>query len=106
MRFFVGQKAQFSKTLSEYDLYGFAGISGDFNPVHIDAVTAKQSMFSGQICHGLLVASYISAVLGMKMPGPGTIYLNQTLSFKKPVYLGDTITAEAEIIEIKEKNRF
>jgi len=102
MKYEIGQKASVSKTISESDVYGFAGISGDFNSVHINAVAAKASPFGNRICHGMLVASLISAVLGMYLPGPGTIYLGQTLTFRKPVYIGDTVTATAEIYAIHE----
>ena len=78
----------------------YAGITGDFNPVHVDADAAAKSRFGGRIAHGMLSAGLISAVLGMKLPGPGAIYLAQTLRFTKPVRIGDTITARAEVVEI------
>jgi 3-hydroxybutyryl-CoA dehydratase len=99
----IGQKESVSKTLTEYDVYQFAGITGDFNPVHIDKESAKNSRFKKQVCHGMLVSSFISTVLGMKLPGPGTIYLEQNSKFVKPVYLGDTITAEVEVKDIDGK---
>jgi len=105
MNYYLGQCASFSKTISEYDIYSFAGICGDFNPVHINKEEAKNSIFKGQIAHGILVSSFISTVLGMFLPGPGTIYLQQNLSFKKPVYIGDTITAIVVIEEIEEQKR-
>mgnify|MGYP000026500773 CR=1 FL=1 len=102
----VGTSAEFTKTISESDVYGFAGITGDFNPVHVDAVAAESSMFGRRIAHGMLTASLISTVIGMKLPGPGCIYMSQSLRFKAPVYIGDTITAHVEVAEIaKEKNR-
>jgi 3-hydroxybutyryl-CoA dehydratase len=101
----VGATASFQKTISESDVYQFAGITGDLNPAHINAVEAKQSMFKDRVAHGILLGGLISAVLGMQLPGPGTIYLGQTLIFKKPVFFGDTIKATVKIIEIKqEKN--
>ena len=101
----VGATASFQKTISESDVYQFAGITGDLNPAHINAVEAKQSMFKDRVAHGILLGGLISAVLGMQLPGPGTIYLGQTLKFKKPVFFGDTIKATVKIIEIKqEKN--
>lgn len=103
MRFYTGQKGEFSKTITEYDVYGFAGISGDFNPVHINKIKASESIFSERIVHGILVLSYISTVIGMYMPGPGTIYMQQNSKFIKPVYIGDTITAVVEIAKINEK---
>jgi 3-hydroxybutyryl-CoA dehydratase len=96
----VGQSAEHSKTVTETDIALYAGISGDFNPVHVDAEIASRSMFGGRIAHGLLSAGFISAVIGMKLPGPGAIYLGQSLRFKKPVQIGDTITARAEVVEI------
>ncbi len=102
----VGDFAVFTKTVSESDVYMYAGISGDFNPAHINAVEAEKGIFGERIAHGMLTASFISTVLGTSLPGPGTIYLSQELSFKRPVKFGDTIEAKAEVIErIEEKNR-
>ncbi len=102
----VGDKASCAKTISEYDVYGFAGITGDFNPVHINEEFAKNTMFKGRIAHGMLAAGLISAVLGTALPGAQTIYMGQELSFRAPVRIGDTITATVEVIEkIEEKNR-
>lgn len=105
MSYEVGQKESFSKTITEYDVYGFAGITGDFNPVHVNAVAAEQSMFKQRIAHGILAVGLISTVLGQKLPGNGTIYLSQQAKFLKPVYIGDTITATAEVAEVREKGR-
>ncbi|WP_271808467.1 MaoC family dehydratase [Clostridium beijerinckii] len=104
MEYYLNQCESFSKTISEYDIYNFAGICGDFNPVHINKEKAKESIFKGQVAHGMLISSFISTVLGMYLPGPGTIYLGQTLSFKNPVYIGDTITATVTIKEIKNES--
>lgn len=102
--FFVGQRAEITRTLETNDLNHFIEVSGDNNPLHIYNEHGADGRFSKQICHGLLIASYISAVLGTKLPGPGTIYMGQKLSFRKPVYVGDTVTACAEILSInKEK---
>lgn len=101
--FYVGKKGEFSKTITEYDVYGFAGISGDFNPVHINAIKASESIFKERIVHGILLLSYVSTVIGMYMPGPGTVYMEQNSRFIKPVYIGDTITANVEIVSINEK---
>ncbi len=102
----IGDSATFTKTVSESDVYMYAGISGDFNPAHINAVEAEKGMFGERIAHGMLTASFISTVLGTSLPGPGTIYLSQELSFKRPVKFGDTIEAKVEVIEkIEEKNR-
>jgi len=101
----IGDFEIFQKTISESDVYLYAGITGDFNPAHLNDQAAKETIFKGRIAHGLLTAGLISAVLGTKLPGPGTIYLDQSLSFKKPVYFGDTITAKVTITEkINDKN--
>lgn len=102
----VGDKASMAKTVSEHDVYTFAGVTGDFNPVHIDTEFAKKTMFKERIAHGMLGAGFISAVLGTALPGANTIYMGQELSFKAPVKIGDTVTATVEVIElIPEKNR-
>lgn len=102
----VGDRAYVQKTISETDVYLYAGITGDLNPAHINEEYAKNTFFKERIAHGMLTAGLISAVLGMKLPGPGTIYLGQELKFTAPVKIGDTIKAKAEVIEIiKEKNR-
>ncbi len=93
----VGQSASVSKTISESDVYLFAGITGDMNPAHTNEEYAKNTRFKTRIAHGMLSAGLISAVLGMHLPGPGTIYMGQTLKFLAPVHIGDTITATAEI---------
>lgn len=101
MSYQVGMTDSFSKTISESDIYTFAGISGDFNPVHVNSEYAKNSLFGKQIAHGFLSGSLISTVIGTKMPGPGTIYLKQNMIFKKPVYIGDTLEASVTIKDIK-----
>ena len=102
----IGQSASFGKTITETDVYMFAGISGDQNPAHVNEDYAKNTMFKGRIAHGMLGASLISTVLGTKLPGPGTIYLKQDLKFLAPVRFGDTITATCTVKErLEEKNR-
>ncbi|MDI6733185.1 MAG: MaoC family dehydratase [Planctomycetota bacterium] len=101
----IGDKASFSKTISESDIYNFAGVSGDFNPVHINEEFAKNSLFKTRIAHGFLGVSFISTVLGTKLPGPNTIYLSQELQFKAPVKIGDTLTAECEVLEKTDKKK-
>jgi len=102
----VGDAAQVAKTVSESDIYLYAGITGDFNPAHIDEEYAKGTFFKTRIAHGMLLAGFISTVVGNKLPGPGTIYVKQELNFLAPVHMGDTITARAEVAEINvEKNR-
>lgn len=99
----IGQKASFSKTISESDVYGFAGLSGDFNPAHVNQMEAEKGIFGKRIAHGFLVGSLISAAIGMQLPGPGTIYMSQTMQFKRPVYFNDTVTATVEVSEIINK---
>jgi 3-hydroxybutyryl-CoA dehydratase len=98
----VGDTATYRRTVTEADIALFAGATGDTNPYHFDAVYAAQGMFKQRIAHGMLVTGYISTVLGTIFPGPGTIYLSQTLEFKAPVFIGDTITAVVEVLAIKE----
>lgn len=95
----IGDRASFSKTVSETDIYHFAGITGDFNPLHIDEEFAKKTFFKERIAHGILSAGFISAVLAMKLPGPNTIYLSQNLKFLAPVKIGDTVKAEVEVLK-------
>lgn len=102
----IGDFECFQKTITEVDVYLYAGISGDFNPAHINTVEASKGIFKERIAHGMLTASFVSTVLGCYLPGPGTIYLGQELKFKKPVLFGDTIEAKAEVVEMDvERNR-
>jgi 3-hydroxybutyryl-CoA dehydratase len=96
----VGDRAEFSKTITETDVYLYAGVTGDLNPAHINEEYAKKTFFKTRIAHGMLLAGLISGVLGNKLPGPGTVYIRQELNFLAPVRMGDTITASVEIIEI------
>lgn len=96
----IGDIAEFTKTVTEGDVYLYAGVTGDLNPAHINQVASEKTMFKGRIAHGMLTAGFISAVLGTQLPGPGTIYMGQELSFLKPVHFGDTITAKCEVSEI------
>ena len=98
----IGDSASLSKTVTETDIVLFAGLSLDTNPVHLDEVHASKTQFGGRIAHGMLAAGLVSAVLGTKLPGPGTIYLSQTLKFKTPVRPGDTITATATVATLRE----
>lgn len=95
----IGDTAVFSKTISEFDIYQFAGITGDFNPMHIDEEFADTTIFKDRIAHGLLTGSFVSTVLGMKLPGPNSIYLSQSFRFTAPVKVGDTIKATVEVME-------
>ncbi len=102
----VGQQASFTKTITEAEVVNYAGVTGDFNPAHVNEEFAQQTMFKGRIAHGMLGAGLISAVLGTKLPGPGAIYISQNLQFKAPVQFEDTITATVTVKEKKEaKNR-
>jgi len=101
----IGDSAEISKTISEADIYNFAGICGDFNPLHVDEEFASKTPFKKRIAHGMLGASLISTLLGTTLPGKNTIYIEQSLKFKAPVYIGDTITARIEVLElVQEKN--
>lgn len=100
-----GMTAAFSKTVTDADIVLLAGITGDLNPVHVDEDFASRTMFKGRIAHGMLSAGLISAVLGTRLPGPGCIYLGQSLEFKAPVRIGDTVEARATIKEIIPEKR-
>lgn len=102
----VGQAASWSKTISESDIYTYAGVTGDFNPAHLDEAYARGTHFKTRIAHGMLSAGLVSALLGTQLPGPGTIYLSQALRFLAPVRIGETITARVEITGLQpERNR-
>jgi 3-hydroxybutyryl-CoA dehydratase len=95
----IGDSDRFSKTVTDADIYLFAGVTGDLNPAHIDEAYAQGTFFKTRIAHGMLSAGFISAVIGTRLPGPGTVYLQQSLNFLAPVRIGDTVTASAEVIE-------
>ena len=101
----IGDRGIFQKTITETDVVLFAGITGDFNPVHISDMEGKKSIFGERIAHGMLSAGLISTVIGMYVPGPGTIYMEQNCKFLKPVYIGDTLTAESWVDEIVNKEK-
>lgn len=102
----VGMTAELERTIAGADVDDFARVTGDTNPVHVDEEAARRSRFGGRIAHGMLTAGVISAVLGTRLPGPGAIYVGQTLRFTRPVPVGTTVTARVEIIElIPEKRR-
>ena len=100
-----GMSESFAKTVTESDIEKFGEISGDVNPVHFDEEFAKTTIFKGRIAHGVLSASYISTVLGMKMPGPGTIFMSLTTRFKAPVRIGDTVVATCTVREVVPEKR-
>lgn len=99
----VGQSAEISHVVGERDLEAFAAVSLDTNPVHLDEAYARGTAFGGRIAHGMLSAAYISAVLGTKLPGPGAIYLSQSLRFRRPVRIGDEVTARVTVKALDEK---
>ncbi len=99
----LGQSETYSKEVKPSDVIGFAEISGDRNPIHLSEHFAARTPFKGRITHGLYTASLISAVIGTRLPGPGAIYMQQTLNFKAPVRIGDTVTARVEVTELSER---
>ena len=102
----IGDTAEFAKTVSESDIYQYAGVTGDFNPAHINEEYASNTFFKTRIAHGMLSAGFISNVLGNQLPGPGAVYIHQSLNFKAPVRIGDTIKAVVEVIHLEtDKNR-
>lgn len=101
----IGDCASVAKTITETDVYLYAGITGDFNPQHLDSEYAKNTIFNGRIVHGMLTAGLISRLLGMELPGMGTIYLSQECRFLAPVYFNDTITAKVEVVEIIDQKK-
>lgn len=94
----IGQSVQMERRVQEHDLVRFAEVTGDNNPVHLDEAFAAKTSFGGRIAHGMLSAGYVSAVLGTKLPGPGAIYLSQTLNFKRPVRIGDVVVTRVEVL--------
>jgi 3-hydroxybutyryl-CoA dehydratase len=102
----IGDEASFSKTITETDVYLFAGISGDFNPLHVNEEYARQTPFKTRIAHGALPQCLIAPVLGTKLPGLGTIAVENTCRFKAPTFFGDTITAKARVAEKIEDKRW
>lgn len=101
----VGERACFAKTVTEANMTTFAGLIGDFNPVHVDAEYVRKSRFGRRVAHGMFTGGLISTVLGNKLPGPGSIYLSQQIEFLVPVYIGDTITAVVEVVSWRPDKR-
>lgn len=101
----IGAKATLSRTITEDDILLFALVSGDHNPIHLDVEYAERSFFGKRIAHGFLIGSLISAVLGNDLPGPGSIYLGQTLQFLAPIHIGDTVTVLVEVKALREEKR-
>jgi 3-hydroxybutyryl-CoA dehydratase len=105
----LGMEASFQKVVTERDVHLFADVTGDKNPVHLDPAYASKTIFKGCIAHGMLTASFISAVFGTELPGPGAIYVSQTLNFRAPVREGDTVIAKVRLVELfpeKKRARF
>jgi len=102
----IGDTASFTKTVTEYDVYSIAGVTGDFNPAHIDSMYASGTSFGKRIAHGILSIGFISTVLGNQLPGPGSIYVHQSCDFKRPIFIEDTITSTVEVTKKdEERNR-
>lgn len=101
----IGMFATYSQTITDADIKAFAGISGDHNPVHVSEEYAQQSRFKKRIAHGLISASFFSQLFGTRLPGQGCVYASQSLQFKRPVYLGDTVTAKVQVVSIDIKRR-
>ena len=101
----VGMSQVFSKTVTEADLLMFAGVSGDTNPINLDEDFASRTMFESRIAHGMLTASLVSTVLGTRLPGPGAVYISQSVRFLAPVRIGDTVIARAEVAALGERRR-
>ena len=102
----IGQHAEYVRTVTSEDIEMFGQVSGDYNPLHFNEDWAKTTMFKGRIAHGILTATYVSTVIGMKLPGPGTIYISQNMKFRRPVRIGDTITARVEVINRNNEKEF
>ena len=96
----IGMNASYSQTITDADVKTFAGLSGDHNPVHVDEIYAENSRYKKRIAHGLISASFFSALFGTKLPGKGCVYVSQNLNFKRPVYLGDTVTAIVTVTSV------
>ena len=101
----IGMSVSYSQTITDADIKTFAGISGDRNPIHLDEVYAENSRYKKRIAHGLMTASYFSALFGTRIPGKGCVYVSQSLQFKRPVYIGDTVVASVEVINIDLERR-
>jgi 3-hydroxybutyryl-CoA dehydratase len=101
----LGMRETLRKTVENEDVIGFAELSGDHNPIHLSEHFARKTRFGGRIVHGLYTASLISAVIGMRLPGPGAVYISQSLNFRGPVKIGDVIDVTVEVIELTEKGR-
>ena len=104
-KIYVGMSASYEQTISDSDVKAFAGLSGDHNPVHVSQPYAEKSRFKGRIAHGLMSAGFFSALFGMRLPGPGCVYVAQNLQFRRPVYIGDTVVATVVVTKVDESRR-
>ncbi|GAA0691822.1 MaoC family dehydratase [Marinobacterium maritimum] len=102
---YPGMTVSYSQTITDADIKAFAGISGDHNPVHVSETYAEQSRFGKRIAHGLMSAGFFSALFGMRLPGPGCLYVSQSLQFKRPVYINDTVVAAVEVTKVDREKR-
>ncbi|NOR39520.1 MAG: enoyl-CoA hydratase [Candidatus Thorarchaeota archaeon] len=102
----IGQHAEYVRTVTSEDIEMFGQVSGDYNPLHFNEDWAKTTMFKGRIAHGILTATYVSTVIGMELPGPGTIYISQSMKFRRPVRIGDRITARVEVTHKNDEKEF
>ncbi|WP_446011688.1 MaoC family dehydratase [Candidatus Electrothrix sp.] len=96
----VGMTASYSQTITDHDIKNFAGLSGDYNPVHVSDEYIQSSRFRKRVVHGLMPTSFFSGIFGMRLPGPGCLYVSQAIEFKRPIYIDDTVTAKVEVIEV------
>ena len=101
----VGMSVSYSQTITDADIKAFAGLSGDHNPVHVSETYAHESRFGKRIAHGLMSAGFFSALFGMRLPGPGCLYVSQELKFKRPVYIDETVTARVEVTAVDLERR-
>ncbi|MEL6722058.1 MAG: MaoC family dehydratase [Pseudomonadota bacterium] len=101
----LGMSASYTQTITDSDIKSFAGISGDHNPIHVDENYIEKSRFKKRVVHGLMPTSFFSGIFGTKLPGPGCLYVSQSIQFKKPIYINDTVTATVEIISIDTLSR-
>lgn len=101
----IGMKVSYSQTISDSDIKAYAGLSGDHNPVHVNREYAENSRFGKRIAHGLMSAGFFSALFGTRLPGPGCVYVSQSLQFKRPVYIDDTVVATVEVLRVDTEKR-
>lgn len=96
----IGMRVSYSQTITDADIKAYAGLSGDHNPVHVNQEYAEESRYGKRLAHGLMSVGFFSALFGMRLPGPGCVYVSQNTQFKRPVYINDTVTAVAEVTDV------